>query len=438
LKPWINSFFFLLLWSVLACDSQVADAPPKRKIEPTVYVDRSDGGYTLYRNGEPFQIKGASGQPKYLSHLSKAGGNCLRVYDTLGLAQVLDSAQRYGIAIIADLPLPKSQYLGFYRDPELVEAQLNAYRDFVYRHKDHPALLMWMLGNEIDFPYRPKYAPFYRAYNDLLVMIHSVDEHHPVATALTNFQRRTLTNIQLKIPDLDLLGINTFGALTSLEKNIADFAWMWDGPYFVSEWSINGYWEVPKTAWGAPVENAGWKKRQELLSRFHEQMPGDDSRFLGSCMFYWGQKQELTATWFNAFTEDGFPNELYAGYAQLNTDTIEYASAPDVQYMLVEEAGGEGNIMLKPDQMYSAEIVFKSLPDTNLQTHWSLQSEDWYSLDLDTLVPVVHYEHLLNMPGKLRLEFCTPEHEGPYRLFANLRYPGSITTSVNTPFYVIE
>ena len=94
--------------------------------------------------------------------------------------------------------------------------------------------------------------------------------------------------------------------------------------------------------------------------------------------------------------------------------------------------------MLKPDQMYSAEIVFKSLPDTNLQTHWSLQSEDWYSLDLDTLVPVVHYEHLLNMPGKLRLEFCTPEHEGPYRLFANLRYPGSITTSVNTTFYVIE
>lgn len=422
----------------MACNLQGSGPPPKSEIAPAVHVEQSDSTYTLYKNGKPFRIRGASGQPQYLQHLAEAGGNCLRVYDTLGLAQVLDSAQHYGIAIIADLPLPKSRHLDFYRDPEQVGAQLGAYRDFVYRHKDHPALLMWMLGNELDFPYKPNYAPFYRAYNDLLAMIKTVDGQHPVATALTNFQKRTITNIRLKIPGLDLLGINTFGLLKGLEQDMADFAWMWDGPYFVSEWSINGYWEVPKTAWGAPLEDAGWKKQEELLQRFHQEMPHGDPRFLGSCLFYWGQKQELTATWFNAFTAGGHPASLYAAYAQLNTDTLKYAAAPDVQYMLVDGTGGQSNIMLKPGMAYRAELAFGSPPDTNLLVHWSLRSEDWYSLELDTLVPVVDYDYLFSGSGGAHLSFCTPEKEGPYRLFADLRYPGSIATTVNTPIYIIE
>ncbi|MEQ8703125.1 MAG: glycoside hydrolase family 2 TIM barrel-domain containing protein [Phaeodactylibacter sp.] len=439
MKPCIVPCLLLvLLLAVGACEVQVTEPPQGRSTGQKVHIEKIAGHFTLSRNGQPFSIHGASGDPRYIRELARAGGNCLRVYDTLNLAQVLDTAHYYGIAIIADLPLPKSQHLSFYRDQAKVKGQMNAYRSFVDRHKDHPALLMWMLGNELDFPYKPNYTPFYRAYNDLLAMIKQVDGQHPVATALTNFQRRTITNIRLKIPDLDVLGINTFGLLKDLEQDMADFAWMWKGPYFVSEWSINGYWEVPKTAWGASIEDAGWKKKEELLSRFHQEMPVKDPRFLGSCLFYWGQKQELTATWFNTFTAGGQPTPLYEAYALLNKDTLPYLPAPQVAYMLVDGAGAAGHIMLNPGQAYTANIVFGIAPDTNVRADWSLRSEDWYNLELDTLVPVVSYDHLLNALDTMSIQFSAPAREGPYRLFATLSYPGSIATTLNTPIYVIE
>ncbi len=439
LKPLALFLWLLPLWLFTACDLQVvgtsgAVSPPDKK----VYLYKSDDTFVLYKDNQSFRIHGASGDPRYIRQLAEAGGNCLRVYDTLGLAQVLDTAYRYGIAIIADLPLPKSQHLSFYRDQQQVKAQFHAYRDFVRRHKDHPALLMWMLGNELDFPYKPNYTPFYRAYNDLLAMIHQVDGQHPVATALTNFQRRTITNIRLKIPDLDLLGINTFGLLKDLEQDMADFAWMWDGPYFVSEWNINGYWEVPMTAWGAPIEDAGWKKGEELVERFYQEMPYHDPRFLGSCLFYWGHKQERTETWFNTFTYDGIPTALYEAYEQLNDCSLSYPTAPELKYMLLDSAGSSDHIMLHPGQLYTAHLVFDDPPDSTLQTRWRLLDEDWYSLELDTVVPVFQYDHLLDTAGTKMVRFRAPAHEGPYRLYATLHYPGSIATAVNTPFYVIE
>jgi hypothetical protein len=439
LKPLALFWWLLSLWLLTGCDLQVVgtakSAPPPDK---KVYLSKANSTFTLYKDNQPFRIHGASGDPRYIRQLAEAGGNCLRVYDTLGLAEVLDTALHYGIAIIADLPLPKSQHLSFYRDQQQVKAQFNAYRDFVRRHKDHPALLMWMLGNELDFPYKPNYTPFYRAYNDLLAMIHRVDGQHPVATALTNFQRRTIANIRLKIPDLDLLGINTFGLLKDLEQDMADFAWMWDGPYFVSEWSINGYWEVPMTAWGAPVEDAGWKKGEELIQRFYQEMPFNDPRFLGSCLFYWGHKQERTETWFNTFTRDGAPTALYEAYEQLNDCSLSYPTAPELKYMLLDSTGSSDHIMLHPGQLYTARLVFDHPPDAALQTRWRLLSEDWYSLELDTIVPVLQYDHLLDTIGTQMVRFRAPAREGPYRLYATLHYPGSIATAANTPFYVIE
>lgn len=422
---------------MVACDEQRVPPLPGNTSQ-RVSITGSESAFNLLKEGQPFSIRGAAGNPAYLRELALAGGNCLRVYDTLGLGQVLDSAAHYGIVIIADLPLPKSRYLDFYRDEQKVEAQLNAYRSVVRRHKDHPALLMWMLGNELDFPYKPNYAPFYRAYNDLLYMIKRVDGQRPVATALTNFQRRTISNIRLKIPDLDVLGINTFGKLKTLEQDMADFKWMWNGPYFISEWSINGYWEVPKTAWGAPVEDAGWKKEEELLSRYYNEMPTEDPRCLGSCFFYWGQKHEQTSTWFNTFTENGQPTSLYSGLTRIFNDSVPYPPAPDAKYMLVEGEGGESHIMLKPGREYTAEVVFDAPPDSSLKIHWSMRSEDWYSLKLDTIVPVVYFDHLLLQSDSTRIKFRAPSVEGPFRIYSTLHYPGSIATTVNTPVYVIE
>jgi len=430
----INSLLCGFLCLLVGCGSPPADPNP----EATVRIVQSpDGHYNLLRHGKPFFIRGASGQA-YIPELRRAGGNCLRVYDTLNLQAVLDTAEQYGIAVIADLPMPESRFLDFYRDEEAVKSLYRAHRRTVRRYKDHPALLMWMLGNELDFPYKPNYRPFYRAYNDCLSMIKQEGRNHPVATALTNFNRRPVTNLQWKVPGLDLLAINTFGMLTSLEEELDAFEWMWDGPYIVSEWGINGYWEESKTAWQAPLEHSGRKKAEQLQKRYWTAMPLDDPRFLGSLMFYWGHKQEATDTWFNAFTAQGRPTELYYGFAQLWQDEPIPYRVPPLRYVLINEQGGQDSPLLKAGAVQQARLQLRQTVKKPLQVNWVLRAEDWFSLELDTVPAIRKYPKLLLQQDSNALKFRAPREEGPYRLFAYLSYPEGAVTTVNIPFYVVR
>jgi len=137
----------------------------------TVFVLHTKDHFTLYRNGQPFFIKGAAGSGN-LAELRLAGGNTLRTWDTTNIRHVLDEAETNGIAVIVGLSLPVSLHQSFYRDTAQVGEQFRAYQHIVKQYSSHPALLMWCLGNEIDFPYRPGFRSFYKAYNDLLKMIH--------------------------------------------------------------------------------------------------------------------------------------------------------------------------------------------------------------------------------------------------------------------------
>ena len=71
-----------------------------------VHLKKEKDSFQLYRNGKPFYIKGASGI-SHFEELANTGGNTIRVYDTLNLSEVLDKAEKNGLAVIVDIPLPK-------------------------------------------------------------------------------------------------------------------------------------------------------------------------------------------------------------------------------------------------------------------------------------------------------------------------------------------
>ena len=51
-----------------------------------------------------------------------------------------------------------------------------------YAWSSHPAVLMWVVGNELNLESRDPRV--WNAVNDLAVMIHREDPHHPVMTTL--------------------------------------------------------------------------------------------------------------------------------------------------------------------------------------------------------------------------------------------------------------
>lgn len=404
-----------------------------------VYISKEGGQYLLYREGQPFAIKGAAGFEN-LRELHAAGGNTIRTWDTLHLDKILDDAYANHIAVIAGFPMPVSGFLPYYSDTAKVAAQYTAFKSVVNRYKSHPALLMWCLGNEIDFPYKPEYSGFYNAYNHLLEMIHTDDPDHPVTTALINFNRRCLYNIRLKVRGLDLISMNIFGELRDLQRNLEKFSWYWDGPFLVTEWGINGPWESQFTSWGAPIEVTSTKKAQQYLERYQQYMPVKDPRFLGACVFYWGSKQEVTDTWFSLFSKEGSASETVSVMEYLWTGKWPANKAPSLKYMLLNGKGAGDNILLNPDSLQTAEVLLQDTATGPLHITWEILAEDWYTNNKDASngQPPVAYNNLLLPAQGNKIAFRSPVKEGPYRIFATVSDNKGHFATANTPFYVVS
>ncbi|WP_298712644.1 glycoside hydrolase family 2 TIM barrel-domain containing protein [Chitinophaga sp.] len=423
----------LLCAGITAC--RQSPAPP---VGRKVYIGESGGRYTIFRDGQPFVVKGAAGNGQ-LAALKAAGGNTIRTWDTAGLGTLLDEAEAAGIAVISGLAIPISSHLDFYRDTAAVSAMYLAYEQVVERYKHHPALLMWCLGNEVDFPYSPRFRPFYKVYNRLLDMIHTRDPNHPVTTAIINFSRRNIYNLRWKVPQLDLISMNIFGELKNLRGNLEKFAWFWDGPFLISEWGINGPWESETTAWGAPIENTSNKKAEHYLQRYTDYIPVNNPRFLGACVFFWGQKQEVTHTWFSMFTGEGEVSEAVQTMRYIWTGQQSAHAAPELQYMLLDDKGARDNILLSPGTDHTAVLLLERPGIGALRLKWEVLPEDWfirYYGYVNPLKPPAPDSLLLSQEGA-GVRFRAPAKEGPYRLFVTAYDASGNFASANTPFYVI-
>lgn len=382
-------------------------------------------------------MKGASGD-SHFGILRDCGGNTLRIWDTTDLQTVLDSANAHHIAVVVGLPVQHSEELDFYENPVLVKKQFEAFRKLVNQYKNNPAILMWCVGNELTFPNRIAYRPFYKAFNDLTDMIHQDDPDHPVTTTILNFNKKYITNLSLRC-DIDLISFNIFSRLPELRQELKDFAWFWDGPYMLLEWGINGPWDgTEQTAWSAYIEDTSWKKAEILRNRYQQSMPLEDPRFLGASVFFWGNKQETTPTWFSLFDETGAASEPVKTMKFLWTDSMPTTRFPEIKYMLLSEKGARDNIFLNPDEITNARIVLPETGGSFNKIKWQLFREDWYKKDnINSTKKLIPLWDAVHSDGGSLATIKAPKEEGPYRLFATVYADNGTFASCNTPFYVV-
>lgn len=424
----ILSCSFLLLLS--GCSDSEFSSSAK------VYVKKSKGAYELYRNGKPYAIKGAAGYTN-LNSLKNSGGNTIRVWDTTHLDRILDSAAANNIAVVAGLPIANSNYMTLYNDPVKVAVQFNAFKSIVNRFKNHSALLMWCIGNELDFPHKLSYNSFYGAFNELTDMIHRDDPDHPVTTTVLNFNKKYIFNLRVRC-NIDLISFNIFSRISYFRTELKEASFFWKGPYMLAEWGIDGPWDgTEQTAWGAYIENTGNKKAEFYLNRYQEYMPVEDSRFLGAFVFYWGSKQEGTHTWFSLFDEKGARSEAVGVMKYLWTGKRDETSYPQIKYMLLNKKGARENIILNPGITSIAEVEMLD-ENKNRFVKWEILKEDWYKKDhIHGTKKMEPLKNLIKDNQSLKVEFITPKEEGPYRIFATVYDEDGSFSTCNTPFYVV-
>lgn len=147
-------FILILLlatWTGISCGTGDVSVSGKAN-EKTVELKKADGRWMLYRNGQPFLVKGGAGYT-YLHELASNGGNTIRIWDTAGIECILNEAWGNGLTVIVGLEIPGSGAItSFCADTSKVNHQERLIRDLVRRFREHPALLAWCLGNELFFP----------------------------------------------------------------------------------------------------------------------------------------------------------------------------------------------------------------------------------------------------------------------------------------------
>ena len=422
---------FYLLISVCSCQKEGVENTSRK-----VYISEYDGSYTMVRNGQPYKIVGAAGHTN-LKKLKEIGGNTIRTYDTLNLGSILDNAEKNGLAVMVGLPIPESKYSKYvYDKPEVRSKQFRDIKKLINKYKDHPAVLLWCVGNELDFSPRIDLLNFYGAFNDIVEMIHKDDPDHPVTTTMKNLYPKNLFCITM-FTNVDVLSTNIFISLDEMESELKKVSWMWRGPFIIAEWGIEGPWLNKKNAWGARIEETSNKKAARY-KEMYQFIPLDNPRFLGSFVFYWGSKQETTHTWFSMFDEKGNQSEAVAVMEYLWTGKNSQPNPPDLDYMLVNKKGAFDNIILKPGEMAEAVLTIPKADSSNY-TLWEIYPEDWFFPK-----NVKNDKKLKPVPGSfistayLSANFKAPSKEGPYRIFATVYNKAGKFATCNTPFYVVN
>lgn len=393
----------------------------------------ADGSWQMYRDGQPYYVKGAGGHTQ-LDELAAIGGNSFRTWSTDDAIEILDEAERRGFTVMMGLWAQHERHGFDYDNKVAVAKQLENFRKVVLKIKDHPALLMWGVGNEVDLQYTN--TNVWYAINDIAKMIHELDPHHPTSTVTAGLDGEEVKLIMERAPEIDIYGVNTYGDLEAVKTNIKKFGWK--GPYMITEWGPNGHWEVQKTAWGAPVEQSSEEKAVSYRERYKRDIEGDRANCIGSYVFLWGYKQETTATWYGLFLDTGESSPAVDELANYWNGKYPDNRAPVLKSALLNNASKGDDIYLMSEDLFEATIVVDDPDNDKIKYRWEILRE---STDVksggDAEKRPEGMKGLIVSKKHGNMSFRAPQEEGPYRLFVYAFDGHKHVAYTNIPFYVM-
>lgn len=437
--------FIIILAIVFGCrqkaavpmDGQMALVQEDKTAVAKVSVHESNGKFQLKVNNQPFYIRGAGLEFGNIPSLAKHNANSFRTWRTengeRSALEVLDEAHEHGLMVNMGIEVGRERHGFDYYDANQVRAQLERIKKEVIALKDHPALLLWGIGNELNLHYtNPK---VWDAVNDISKMIHEVDGNHPTTTSLAGISQKEIDLIKTRCADIDILSVQMYGDLPNLPRLIKKFKW--EGPYMVTEWGATGHWEVPKTAWEAPIEDNSTVKAANYMKRFEGGIAADKEQCLGSYVFLWGNKQERTPTWYGIFLPDGQETESVDVMHYIWNGEWPKNRTPAIVSFELDGKTAYDNIHIKPGKSYTAEIVVNDPEQDSIDYTWEIMPESTdlkHGGDHEEKPPVL--TGLFEDSNTKSLTFRTPEKRGAYRLFVYATDGNNHAAAANIPFFV--
>lgn len=151
---------------------------------------------------------------------------------------ILDEYYRKGIMVIMTVAISKA------------EMDAKRYLDVVRAYKDHPAILMWLLGNEWNLDGNKYYgystvAQAATATNLAAQEIKAIDLNHPVSSSLgdrftDSNSQNTIAAVIAACPDVDIWGLNIYRGITFGEL-FTQWQAITSKPMYLSEFGTDSF-----------------------------------------------------------------------------------------------------------------------------------------------------------------------------------------------------
>jgi hypothetical protein len=428
----------LLVVLLLGCSAAPSAGPvpsggpgPDSASPTLVRVEKVDGRFRLMRNGQPYFIRGVGGSQR-LEELVALGGNSIRTWSVDQAEPVLDRAHKLGVSVTVGLWFKHPRHGYSYDDAAFARKEIDTHVAEVRRLKHHPAILMWAVGNEVELGAQGDQSNMWRTLNQAAKEIKQVDPSRPTILIVAEIFDGKLEQILKHCPDIDILGINSYGAMDTSTSRAREQGW--DRPIAITEFGPRGWWEVAKAPWGAPIEPNSTDKADTYFSRYFAAV-NDHPLVIGSFAFLWGQKQECTHTWFGMFLPGPNGSRLGAADAMSFAWTGRWPAnrCPRIWDPRIDGPTDD----LAPGAPMKASIAAADPDGDTLAFEWEVleESRDRKSGgDPESKPPVVPTEFATPAPG--RAEFKAPSAPGAYRLFIYVRDGNNNAATANIPFRV--
>lgn len=429
LKVWPGRRFWSGITLILISSWSPAEVS---RLPVKVEISGSGEQYQLLRAGAPYPVLGAGAHVKDLPSLRAHGANSVRTWH-VGEGEILDQAEALGMTVSLCLDVGRERLDFDYDNPSKVAEQLDQLTEQVKRFYQHPALLTWIIGNELNFDStNPR---VWDAVNDIAEMIHRIDPYHPVTTALAGLDPRVIARVKERAPALDFLSIQVYGGLLSLGDAIkrANLGM----PVMVTEWGTIGHWEVPSTLWGAPIELTSFEKAQHYQRGYEDVIQKLKGQVIGSYAFLWGQKQERTPTWYGTLTTDGYPTEAADRLYYLWQGSWPANRAPKMVSFLLANAKAMDNVRLQAGAQYSARVrAIDPEGDRLTYTFWIMRESNSSAVGGDSELVPERLGQVIQTSGESDRLIRVPASKGAYRLFVQVTDTKNSAAHANIPFLV--
>ncbi|MCP5115076.1 MAG: hypothetical protein GY953_29955, partial [bacterium] len=321
--------------------------------------------------------------------------------------------------------------------------QMELVRQTVRSYRDHPALLMWALGNETELDASAEDRLLvWNAIEQLAAVVKQEDPNHPVITVIAGGGGGKVAELAEHCPTLDAIGVNAYGGASQIPEALARQGW--NKPYLVTEFGPRGHWEVEKTPWDLPIEDDSTTKAAHYLESY-EKAVLDQSNCLGSYVFLWGDKQEKTHTWYGMFLPDGSPTAAMDVMTYVWSGKRPINRAPEIgpaRVTLTPERATRGAAQqrFQVGSTVHAHVDATDPEDDPLIVKWDVRRDvagvDSRGGDPEEPTPII--QESVRAKRFTRAVIQIPDEPGNYRIFVYVYDPKGSVATTNVPIVAVE